>query len=649
MLLKLARLAKIRSPESYSDGRPSAAEVRRQLERILASKTFAKRERLKRFLRYTVEEALSGRGTQINEYLLGVEVFDKDETFDPRLNPVVRVEAHRLRLQLEAYYRQEGAADQLILEVLKGGYCPVWRRAGDEKQGSPARKCWPASALENVSWKLVVLVTGAVVASLWLSSWIIRQPFPVLAGRSSAGLWPPPTSVAVLPFLDLSQDKKLEYLADVLTDELIGSLAVQEKVRVVSRTSVFAFKNRSEDPRRIGRLLNVGTILEGSVRKSGDGLRVTVSLINAHDGYHIWSHTVESGSDDVLALKDEIVAGVCKQLGIRPGSAQASRLPNRSAYRLYLTGRYHWNKRTAEHLRKAISCFERAIAVDPVWPQAYVGLAETYCVLPSYGVASPWEAFPRARTCALKALERSPSLAEAHAPLGYVRFVFDWNWREAEGAFRRALELNPNYPTARQWYAGFLRAMGRFEEAIREIDRAQDLDPLSPVIGTEKGAIYRVMRRHQDAIEQHRRVIDFEPDCPVAYLHLGMDYAAVGSYSEAIEAFRQAGRLSEQEPAEAVAWLGYCYGRKGLVREVREALGRLEAMGQRRYVPQVLFALVHLGSGDKQRAFEYLEKAWAVRDSALVGWLPCEPVFDAVRREERFRALLRRVGFPEPL
>jgi len=632
-------------PKRAKSATPPTQEVRLQLGRILASKQFTNRERLKGFLRFVVEEALAGRGEQINEYLIGIEVFGKNDSFDPRLNPTVRVEAHRLRLQLEAYYSEEGADDPLRIEFPKGSYHPVWRWAEEGVPAMPKEEL--ASAKHRLKWRW--LAAGGALAAVAVAIYLVAvQHYSFLIPVATSALAPfqgRTPSVAVLPFLDLSEDKSLEHLCDGLTEELIASLAAAERLRVVSRTSVFVFKNRSEDVRRIGQLLNAEAVLEGSLRKTGKTLRVTTQLISTSNGYHLWSQSFESGSGDVFFLRDQIVRALCERLGIQPGRGRAGPAPDPQAYQSYLMGRYHWNKRRPANLRKAIAYFEEAIAADPSCSLAYVGLADTFCLLPAYGIAAPDEAMPKARTAALKALALAEDLAEAHASLAYVRSSYEWRWDEAEREFRRAIELSPGYATARHWYAGFLRAMGRFEEALQEIDRAHALDPLAPVISTDKGAIYRAMRRHRDAIRQYQKVIDFEPTFRTAYLNLGVDYAATGSYSEAVEAFEQARRLSQDIPAD-IAWLGYCYGRLGWIGKARDALAQLEITARERYAAPALFALVHLGLGDKERAIEWLEKACATHDSLLTGWLSVEPAFDPLRSDPRFHSLLRRIGLP---
>ena len=626
--------------------------IRSHLEIILSSKGFVHRERLKLFLRFTVEEAVNGRGEQLNEYLVGVEVFGKGESFDPRTNPIVRVEAHRLRLKLQEYYQEQGAGDPLVLEFPKGSYKPVWRLARVAMDVAPAamdappppakprfRRKWLAAEMAVVA---VAAVAVAVIyfQALQRSSHALDKSAAAISFR---GRMP---SIAVLPFVDLTRDKNQEYLCDGLTEELIAALAGVEGLRVVSRTSVFVFKKKNEDIRRIGQLLNAEAILEGSLRKTGDTLRVTAQLIDVDDGYHIWSQAFDSTSGDIFALRDEIVRAICKRLGVRAGDTQPRRrMTDPKASQLYLMGRYHWNKRTPEGLRKAIEYFEQAIVADPGYSRAYAGLADTFCLLPGYGVAPPFDAMPKARAAAAKALEIDEILAEAHASLGYVKASYEWKWDEAEREFRRAMELRPGYATAHHWYAGFLRAAGRLEQAKAEIERAQALDPLSPVIGTDAGTILRAMRRHDDAIRQYRKVIAFEPNFHTAHLNLGVDYAAKGLYSQAIETFEHVRRLSGAMPNN-VAWLGYCYARSGRKNKARDALVELDALARQRYVAPSLVALVYIGFGDKERAFEWLEKGCAQRDSMLSGSLAVEPVFDPLRKDPRFRSLLQRIGLP---
>lgn len=624
-----------RDSDSRSVREPSVEAVRRQLEKILASKGFAHSERLNRFLRFIIEQTIEGRGNQIKEYLLGVEVFGKDESFDPRIDTLVRVEAHRLRARLKAYYAAEGRDDPILIDLPKGAYAPVFRR----------RVSGPGGWLRN-HWKVSAAVGVMVLAALGVY-WAIhlgkRQHVPETEAPSA------PASIAVLPFADLSPEKDQEYFCDGITDELINTLAQVPGLRVVSRTSTFAFKGKPQDVRQIGRQLNVRVVLEGSVRKIGDQMRVTAQLASVADGYHLWSKTYEGNLRDVFAIQDEISRAIVSALRVQlvgEGRTLAGKRhsDNPDAYHLYLKGRYQWNKRTEEGLKKGIEYFEQAIAADPDYALAYVGVADCYAMLASYGVSPPREVMPKAKQAAAKALQMDDALAEACASLGLVKSFFDWDWLGAEQEYKRAIELNPNYATAHQWYSGCLRAMGRLDEALAEIRKAEELDPLSLVITRDVGRVYRLRRQHDLAIEQYRKALELEPDFPSAYLHLGLEYQATLQRDKAVATLEKGRSLSGANPL-MTGGLGYCYASLGRTGEALRLLEELKQLSKKRYVSPITPAMIYIGMGRKDQAFEALEQAYEERDRWLA-WLKVDPIFDSLRSDPRFGNLVRRVGLP---
>jgi serine/threonine-protein kinase len=449
-----------------------------------------------------------------------------------------------------------------------------------------------------------------------------------------------------LPLVDLSPQKDQEYICDGLIDELISGLTKIDGLRVLSQSSAFQFKGKIEDVRKIGELLNVDTVLKGSVRRAGGQLRVTVQLIDVADGYYLWSETYERDIRDLFAVQKEISRAVVEALRFRLAGEQYRRLARAytaspDAYDSYLEGRYYWNKRTEEGLRQSVEYFRQALVEDPNYALGYAALADSYALLASYGFSSPKEVMPEAKAAALRALEIDETLGEAHASLGFIRSFFDWEWSEAEREYKRALELNPGYATGHQWYSSYLRAIGQFNGALEEMKQAQRLDPLSPAIGRDFGRIYSSMRLHEQAIEQYRKTLELNPGFPSGYLHLGLAYQHVAKYEEALATLQKARAMPGGNPL-ILAGLGHCHARMGDKIIARQLLGELMEESKRRYVPAVDIALIHIGLGERDRAFQWLEKAYEDHDGWLA-WLKVDPIFDSLRQDPRFLSLLTKV------
>lgn len=377
-------------------------DVLEQMEKILRSKGFASSGRLSRFMRFTIGEALDGRASGLKEYVVGVQVFDRKPSYDPRTEPIVRVEARRLRSKLAKYYSGEGAADPVRIEYPLGSYTPVFHAGEESALPAPAE-----SAIHTV---------------------------------------------AVLPFVNLSADPENEYFSDGLTEELINELTKLKPLRVVAWSSAFQFKARPRDLQQIGERLRVRSILEGSVRRSGDRLRITAQLVDVATGFYLWSEAFERPMKDIFAIQEEISRAIAQTLRVRLGGDLPVKTPRLiEAYNAYLLGRFHWNKRSVPGIEKAIECFERAISIDARYAPAYAGLADAHSILGGQGMAPPAERLPVAKRAALRALELEETLSEAHASLALVLAVYDHDWRGAERHFDRAIELNPGYATARHW------------------------------------------------------------------------------------------------------------------------------------------------------------------------------------------------------
>ncbi len=458
----------------------------------------------------------------------------------------------------------------------------------------------------------------------------------------------PKPSIAVLPFTDLSADKDQEYFCDGMAEEIINALTHVEGLHVVARTSAFSFRGKEIDIREIGKKLNVKTVLEGSVRKAGNRLRISAQLVNVADGYHIWSEKYDRDLEDIFAIQDEISLAIVDKLKIKLLRKEKAALVKRytddlEAYSLYLKGRYHWNKRTPEGLKKAIQHFEQVIERDPSYALAYAGLADSYILLAEHSLLPPKDAFPRAKAAVIKALDIEETLSEAHTSLAFIKTLSDWDWMGAEKEFKQAIEFNPGYATAHQWYAEHLTMTGRYAEAIAEFKRAQELDPLSLIIGVASAVtLFCGTRRYDRVIEECQKVLEMDPNFGGALNVLGMVYRERAMYEEAIEAFQKA-RTFDEGNTWVTAELGHAYAVSGNRSEAQKVLDELEQLSKRSYVPPDNIALVYWGFGKKNLTFEYLEKAYEGRSVGL-SWLKADPIFDSLRSDPRFIKLLKKVG-----
>ena len=454
-------------------------------------------------------------------------------------------------------------------------------------------------------------------------------------------------SIAILQFSDLSPQKDQEYFCDGMADEIINALAGIDGLRVASRTATLQFKGQEHNIRKIGQLLSVDAILEGSVRLAGDKVRITVQLVNVDDGYYLWSEKYDRDMSDLFAIQDEISQSVAEKLMIRlkrdiSGPHIKRYTENLEAYDLYLRGRYFWNRRYEGGLQRSMEYFQQAIEHDPTYALAYAGLADSFNICAFYNFMSPLDACPRAKAAAARAVELDPNLAEAHTALAWATTFFDWNWPEAEKIFHSALELNPNYATAHHYYALYLLAMSRMDEGLIHMQRALELDPLSLIICTSVGAAYYFNRDHQESIIRHQKALELDPNFPLAHAYLAGPLVCLGKHDEAIIECRKAGALSGGSNY-AAAFLGYTYGISGQEDKAVELLKMLLDLGEKGYVSAHLISLIYIGLNNKDNAFKWLKKACDERDNWLV-WLKIHPVFDSLRSDSRFTDLLERVG-----
>jgi TolB-like protein/Flp pilus assembly protein TadD len=459
----------------------------------------------------------------------------------------------------------------------------------------------------------------------------------------------PQKTIAVLPFENLSRDPDTAYFADGIQEEILGRLSKIADLKVISRTSTQRYKTAPTNLSEIARQLGVANILEGTVQKAADQVRVNVQLINAQNDSHLWADKYDRKLADIFAVESDIAAKIADTLqakltGLERAAIAKRPTTNTEAYELYLKGRFFWNKRTGADLRTAIEYFNQALGTDPGYALAYAGLADSYSLLQPYGGASPTDSFPQAKAAAKKALELDDTLAEAHTSLAYVVEYYDFDLEQAVKEYERAIQLNPNYATAHHWYSnGPLLELGKFDRAIAEGKRAIELDPLSLIINASLGVVYFHARRYDEAITQFRKTLEMDPRFYEAHRCLSMALQLKGQLDEAIAEYRKAAELNDKP--FVLAWLGQAYARAGQREEAQKILARLTEEAKSRYVSAYGFALMFLALGDKERAIDELERSYRNRDS-LFG-IKVDPMLDDLRGHPRFEALVQKVFAPK--
>jgi len=454
-------------------------------------------------------------------------------------------------------------------------------------------------------------------------------------------------SLAVLPFENASADPESEYISDGISETLIHDLAQLSGLRIMARSTVFRYKGKTADPRNVGRELNVGAVLTGRILLRGDTLVVTAELVDVANGWQLWGKQYNRKSQDILSLQDEIAQDISERLRLSLSGQEKERLTKRhtqdtEAYHLYLKGRYCWNKRTAEDIKKGLEFFKRAIERDPNFALAYAGMADSYYLLCGTGLAElqPEEAIPRAEAAALRALQIDDTLAEAHSSMASLR-QNEWDWEGAAREYKRTIELNPSYATGHHWHAFYLVALGRMDEAIEEAKRALDLDPLSIIINKDLALIFLYARQPDRAIEQYEKTIELDPTFALAHQGLGRAYLQKGMHQEAIQHIRRAAQLSGDSVAISSA-LAHAHAVAGNAEEARAILEKLLERSKCAYVPPTSIAVIYMGLGDQEQALAWLDRACAIRDDGL-RMLKIHPIFEGLHRDPRFQDLLRRM------
>ena len=617
-------------------------EIRGQLARLLATTAFASSLRRGQLLRYLVERALAGEGNGINEYAIGLDVFEKPASFDPRIESIVRNEAGRLRQKLRDYYSESGRQDRVLIELPPRGYKPafVFRETQAPPISPPAGE-HPTGVimLSMPDRPLWLLLSGLPVAALMVGLSLNR-------GR----IWPlsPPDSqpiraLAVLPLQNLSNDPSQEYFTDGMTDELITDLAQLHDLKVVSKTSIMQYKGARKPLPEIGRELGVDAVVEGSVLRSGSRMRITAQLIRAATDRHLWAHSFEGDLRDVLTLQAQVAEAITGAVKLNLTSAErqrfrSTRTMDPEAYDAYLRGRYHLNRRDPEGFEQAIGYFNQSLEKNPNFALAYAGLSDCYTLL-SFEGGTP-EASAKARTAALKAVALDDYSAEPHTSLAGID-VFEWNWPDAEKEFQRALALNPNYALAHHWRGNlYLSPLGRHTEAIAELKRAQELDPLSLIVQTDLGFAYFFAGHYDAAFSQYQKVLAANPSFAPVHWVLGQYYFAREMYGPAVEELAQL--LSHNGDLEMARKTRASYtsgGPREFLRFITSAKGARSQL----YFGFEYIAKAYMRLGKKKAALAALEQDFRKHDADLIR-LKADPSWNSLRSEPEFQEIERRIG-----
>ena len=612
-----------------------SGEIRAYLALLLANPQFAAASRRGQLLQYLVQHTLAGDADKINEYAIGLEVFGRPSSFDPRIESVVRTEFSRLRKRLKDYYSEEGLRDPIAIDFPPRSYVASFefrdKVIAPEPSDSPQLVTPPPSPRHGLRFVLILTVPILVAIAAGLIFWKHLPP-PTLKQ--------PINAIVVLPFEDYSPDHKDEYIADGMTEELTNDLAQWRDLRVVARTSAFAFKGKGEDVRDIGRQLGVDAVLEGSFTRQGDQVRITAQLNRTTDGYHLWSHSFETESNNLLTLQEQVANSITAAIQqVRGGSTPAIREPtaNPQAHDLYLQGEYQLYLNTPASVVKAISLFDQAVAVDPNFALAWLGIGRAELVATSLTAVTHQESIPRIRQTAQKALELDPSLGEAHTLLADVAYIWDWNWPQAESEFRRAIDLGAG-SDARARYAWALTTRGQFSEAHRQFHLAAEQNPLAVIPPFDEFFAYNFERNVSGQKQVLQRMLQLRPDFLGAHaLTVVMsieerDCATARTEADWLE------RTYPNVPAteSTLAYAAACVGNKP---ETLRCIARMTELQAPAYQIAIAYALLH----DPSDAIAELNQSADAHEGQIL-YLRYDPFFDEIRTDPSYLALERRVG-----
>lgn len=570
-----------------------AQSVLAQTDRVLASGHFSRSATLSQLLRFVVELTLQGKEDELKEYRLGVDVFKRGADFDPRVDPIVRIQAAKLRSRLAEYYASDGRGDVIVISIPKGAYVPQFSHT---ESGSPP---------------------GVTVS-------------------------PDIQSIAVLPFVSMSSDPENEYFSDGLTEELINVLTYVPGLRVVARTSVFCFKNTAKDIREIGNQLNVRTVLEGSVRRAGNQLRVTAQLIEVSTGFHLLSRAFPREMKDVFTLQEELAGAVVKEImpqvrgEARPAVREHAIDP--AIYSLYLKGMFTLANQYFGP-RDCIEIFRQVVEKEPAYAPAWAAIANAYFLQCWFGMMSSKDGMPLAKSAALKALDLDDSIGLAHAMLGAIQAVLDWDWNGAEQRFRRAIQVQPGLAVAYQVYAfGCLLPQRRFDEATAQIERALQLNPFDPLLCSGAILAYTAAGNYEAARHQHALAREVHPNNPLTYGTFGVTCETEGNLDRALQMYRRAAELAPRAPFPLAA-IGNVLAQSGDVAGAQKILEQLPELNQSGFA----MAIVNLGLGNKSQAIQWLTTSMERREPHLLT-VPFDPRFAPLREAPEFQRLLGQMG-----
>ena len=569
--------------------RISEKAIRDQLSDILSSKTFLQVERLKRFIGFIVEEASAGRSGDLKEYVIGVQVFGKDPTFDPRTDPIVRVQARRLRTRLARYYKEEGQSAEIIIDLPKGGYTPVFRK----REGAPPRPSLTATLVNR-------------------------------------------NTVEVLAFADRSPGSNLGYFCQGLRDEIVHGLTAIKPLRVLAKHRASESADAHPD---------AALVIDGSVRLSGERVRVTTRLVDGTSGHYLWSESVDLPLANPVAAQEVVSKAVIDRLQVEILETSPSRRSNENlaARNLYMQGRYYLNQRTEEGLQKAVEFFEKAVGEDAQFALAHSGLADAYGLLAHYGVLGPADVWSKAASSAASAVMLDGHSAEAHTSLAHVRATQDWDWAGAEREYLHAIQLNPRFPTAHHWYAmSCLVPMGRLDDALEQMQLAQSLDPVSSIIARDVAVVHCYRRDLDAALEHCDQTIELNPHFAAAYMTLGLVQEQRQDFDEAEAAFSRAVDLAPQSP-RANAALARTFALSGKHEKARAVLRRLDHQAATRYVSPFEYVAVLFALDETTKGFARLAKSCDDRCFELLA-LKVDPRFETLRDDPRFLSAIKRIG-----
>jgi len=592
-------LTKAPNQVEEGDRNISSELVRQHLKRILSSGLFHRSDRLSRFLQFSVDAALDGSSGRAKEYIVGVEVFDRGPSFDARIDPVVRVEARRLRARLKQWHETEGRDSEIVIELPTGKYSAAFR------------------------YRTAVPPTATI---------------PTVE-----------KTIAVLPFANMNGDPALDYFSDGLTEELIHLLTRVKGLHVVAWPSARHMKGQEQDIAAIRDRLQVKHVLRGSVRRFGDRLRMTAQLIDVSDERYLWSEAWDRLASDLLLIEQEIAGAIVEKLRIDLDPCPSPVIPpsprDTASHTFYLKGRFHLNKRSPEGMQTAVEYFEQATGADRQSALAWAGLADAHALIGTYGLAQPATAMSAARDAAETAIALDASLAEPVTCLAFVR-GYEWKWQEAGELYRRSIALNPGYSTAHHWYAtDYLVKLGLVEEAASELDKAIALDPLSSIKLEGRAYVSMVAGRIEEARQQYEDLLKHDRWFYMAWSSLGRLYTQIGEYQKAIEMYQTARSIAGDFP-KILGAFGQTLALAGRTTEARAILDLLHTTARTQYVGNSTFALIHLGLGEVDLALERLQQVVAAHELSATG-LNIHPAWDALRPDPRFQALLKQVGLLE--